>query len=155
MIRRFIAASAVVTLLLGPGASAHEQVKETAYGRPGDAKKKARVVKVIMRDEGKAKMEFVPNRIEVKRGEQVRFELINEGHFDHEFVLDTHEGNRKHAEEMRKNPDMEHDDPNAKRLAPGLTGDMLWHFTRAGTFEFSCLIPGHLDAGMTGTVVVK
>ncbi|OYZ86287.1 MAG: copper resistance protein, partial [Xanthobacter sp. 17-67-6] len=56
---------------------------------------------------------------------------------------------------MRKNPDMEHDDPNAKRLMPKKTGEIVWKFTKPGTFDFSCLIPGHREAGMFGTIVVK
>jgi uncharacterized cupredoxin-like copper-binding protein len=32
--------------------------------------------------------------------------------------LATAAENVKHAEEMKKNPDMEHDDPNAKRVKP-------------------------------------
>ncbi len=56
---------------------------------------------------------------------------------------------------MKKNPEMEHDDPNAKRVAPKKKSEIVWKFTKAGTFEFGCLIPGHREAGMTGTVVVK
>ena len=44
---------------------------------------------------------------------------------------------------------------NAARLAPNGTTSLLWKFTKAGTFEFSCLIPGHRESGMLGTVVVK
>jgi len=61
----------------------------------------------------------------------------------------------KHAEMMRKNPDMEHDDANGKRLAPKQTDQIVWKFSKAGDFEYSCLIPGHREAGMTGTIVVK
>jgi uncharacterized cupredoxin-like copper-binding protein len=137
-------------------AIAHEPGgKTTAFGAAGDSKKKSRVVKIVMSDTGKEKMWFEPGRIEVKRGEQIRFELSNDGRFDHEFVLATREENLKHAEAMRKNPHMEHDEPNAKRLAPGTSAEILWRFTRRGEFDFSCLIPGHLEAGMTGTVVVK
>ena len=50
---------------------------------------------------------------------------------------------------------MEHDDPNAKRVEPTKTSEILWRFDKAGTFDFSCLIPGHREAGMTGTVIVK
>ena len=63
--------------------------------------------------------------------------------------------NRKHAEVMKKNPDMEHDDPNAKRLSPFNSGELLWQFTKKGEFEFACLIPGHLEAGMHGKIIVK
>ena len=107
-----------------------------------------------MREDGK-KMAFEPARIRVRKGEQIRFVLENEGTDDHEFVLATPDENRKHAELMKQFPDMEHDDPNAKRLAVGEHGEILWKFTKAGTFEFVCLIPGHREAGMVGKVVVK
>jgi uncharacterized cupredoxin-like copper-binding protein len=123
-------------------------------GQPGDRAKPARVVHVEMREED-GRMVLVPDRIEVRRGEQIRFMLRNAGHLEHEFVLATKEENRKHAEEMRKNPDMEHDDPNMARIAPQRSGELIWRFTRSGTFEFGCLIPGHYEAGMLGTIVVK
>jgi uncharacterized cupredoxin-like copper-binding protein len=123
-------------------------------GAPGDPKKPARTVRVKMLDDGK-KMSFEPSLLEVKRNEQVRFVLDNVGTYDHEFVLATPEENRKHAEEMKKNPEMEHDDPNAKRLSPFAKGELVWRFTKRGEFEFACLIPGHSEAGMVGKVVVK
>ena len=123
-------------------------------GEPGNPKKPARVVNVSMR-EGDGKMMFVPDRLEIKRGEQVRFSIINGGELDHEFVLATTEENVKHYEEMKKNPEMEHDDPNAKRVAAKKKTEVLWRFTKAGQFEYGCLIPGHREAGMTGTIIVK
>ena len=137
-----------------PGAPGHSH-RSFAAGAPGDPKKPARTVEVIMKETEDAKMLFVPDRVEVKRGEQVRFVLKNAGKVDHEFMLDTPERNAKHKVEMQKNPDMEHDDPNGKRLAPGGTGEIVWRFSKAGTFEFACLIPGHYESGMHGTVVVK
>ncbi|MBN9445961.1 MAG: copper resistance protein [Methylobacterium sp. SCN 67-24] len=138
----------------GPGGAGHGHGDETAYGKPGDPKKKARIVQVSM-TERDGKMLFIPDRIEVRRGEQVRFQLRNKGELDHELVVATLEENLKHAIEMQKNPDMEHDDPNAKRLAPKKNGEILWQFTKAGEFDFSCLIPGHREAGMTGKIIVK
>ena len=139
--------------LAGPGAAGHHD-GEVAYGKPGDPKKPARLVQISM-GERDGKMQFIPNKIEIKTGEQVRFVIRNNGDLDHEIVLATLQDNLKHAEEMRKNPDMEHDDPNAKRLMPKKTGEIVWKFTKAGTFDFSCLIPGHREAGMFGTIVVK
>lgn len=132
----------------------HSHGDDRAYGEPGNPKQSARIVQVTMR-EADGRMEFIPNRLEVRRGEQVKFVLRNNGELDHEIVLGTLEENLKHGEEMRKNPDMEHDDPNAKRLAPKKTGEILWKFTKAGEFDFSCLIPGHRESGMFGTIVVK
>lgn len=123
-------------------------------GEPGEANKPARIVQVTM-GEADGKMTFTPNKIEVKKGEQIKFMLRNNGELDHEFILATTAENLKHAESMKKNPDMEHDDPNGKRLAPKKTSEIVWKFTKRGTFEYSCLIPGHREAGMIGTIVVK
>ncbi len=123
-------------------------------GEPGDASQPAQIVKVIM-SETDGKMLFVPERLEMKRGDQVKFLLYNRGELDHEFVLASTVENLAHAEQMRTNPDMAHDDPNSKRLAPKRSGEIVWRFTKAGEFEYACLIPGHREAGMIGTVVVK
>jgi len=50
---------------------------------------------------------------------------------------------------------MEHDDPNAIRLAPGKSGVIAWKFTQSGEFEFACLIPGHRESGMIGLAAVR
>ncbi len=105
--------------------------------------------------EDDGKMLFLPNNLKVRKGEQICLQLRNNGVLDHEFVVATVEENLKHMKEMEKNPDMEHDDPNAKRLKPKTTGEIVWQFTKAGTFDFSCLIPGHREAGMFGTIVVE
>jgi uncharacterized cupredoxin-like copper-binding protein len=134
-------------------AAAHD-AEHFSAGEPGNPKKPARAVEVVMRD-GDGKMTFVPDRISVKKGEQVRFVIKNEGALKHEFTLASVADNDKHAKLMMKYPDMEHDDPNAKSVDPGKTAEILWRFSKAGTFEFACLIPGHREAGMRGTVTVK
>ena len=135
----------------GPPGHSHETF---SAGEPGDPKKPARVILITMR-EGDGKMMFIPDKVEVRRGEQIRFMIRNSGELAHEFILASTEENLKHAEAMKKNPDMEHDDPNARRLKPKATGAIVWRFTKAGTFDFSCLIPGHREAGMTGKITVK
>jgi uncharacterized cupredoxin-like copper-binding protein len=149
----FLAAAAMIVTPPGMtyGHSGHE---ETEYGKPGEPEKPARIVQVVMR-ELDGRMTFVPARITVRKGEQIRFRLRNNGAVDHEFVVATLEANLRHMKEMEKNPDMEHDDPNARRLKPKGTGEIVWHFTKAGTFDFSCLIPGHREAGMFGTIIVE
>jgi uncharacterized cupredoxin-like copper-binding protein len=146
-------AAAAIAVVQCAAAQAHDQPHFSA-GEPGDPKKPARVVNVTMR-EIDGKMTFVPARIEVRRGEQVRFLLRNAGELDHEFLLATTEENLKHAEEMKKNPEMEHDEPNGKRVAPKKSDQLVWRFSKRGEFEYGCLIPGHREAGMTGIVVVK
>jgi uncharacterized cupredoxin-like copper-binding protein len=123
-------------------------------GTPGDPKKPARTIVVTMKQEYGA-MEYVPNRIEVKRNEQIRFVLKNVDKESHEFLLASVAENKKHGELMKKHPEMEHDDPNGKTVAPGAESEILWRFNKTGSFEFACLIPGHREAGMIGTVHVK
>jgi uncharacterized cupredoxin-like copper-binding protein len=145
-----------VALALGAGivpAAAHEGDHFSA-GEPGDPKQPARTIKVVMREDGK-KMLFEPAHIVVQQGEQIRFALSNDGTESHEFVLATVAENRKHAKLMKKYPKMEHADANATRLKPFTEGEMVWKFTRPGTFEYACLIPGHYGAGMHGTIDVK
>jgi len=125
-----------------------------AAGEPGDPKKAFRVIEITMTD-GPGTMTYSPNRIEVRRGEQIKFVLKNVGYLPHEFLLDSFENNAKHKIEMQKNPEMEHDDPNGKRVESKKGAEILWRFTKAGTFEFACLIPGHYETGMKGVVVVK
>jgi uncharacterized cupredoxin-like copper-binding protein len=125
-----------------------------AAGEPGDPSKPARTIELNM-IEGSGMMGYSVNRVEVKKGEQIRFKITNAGALAHEFMLDSIERNAKHKIEMQKNPEMEHDDPNGVRLEPGKVSEILWKFENEGTFEFACLIPGHYEAGMHGTVVVK
>src|SRR5947209_7121014 len=85
-------------------AAAHQDHGNFSAGQPGDPKKLARVVNIKM-FEGSGKMGYQPARIEVRRGEQIRFVLQNDGEEDHEFVLATAAENRKHAELMKKHHD--------------------------------------------------
>jgi uncharacterized cupredoxin-like copper-binding protein len=156
--KSLIAAAALVSLsasaaLAGPGEKGHSHATFSA-GEPGDSKKPARVVQVTMREDD-GKMVFIPDQVEVRKGEQIRFVLRNNGELTHEFMLATIAENDKHAELMKKYPDMEHDDPNGKTLETKKTNEIFWKFTKTGEFEFACLIPGHREAGMHGKVVVK
>jgi uncharacterized cupredoxin-like copper-binding protein len=146
------AAAAALAMALLP-AFAHDEA-HFAAGAPGNPKLPARTVTVVM-SEGDGTMRFIPDRIDVKKGEQVRFVLENKGALAHEFRLSTVKDNDEHAAMMREMPDMKHHEANAVTLDPGKDGEMLWRFTRTGTFEFACLIPGHREAGMHGTVAVK
>ncbi len=132
-------------------ASAHHHEHAAALGRPGDANKVSRTVDVEMND----KMRFNPADIRVKRGETIRFTVKNTRQLKHEMVLGTRKELKEHAESMKKFPEMEHADPNHLSVEPGKTGEMIWQFTKSGTFDFACLQPGHFEAGMMGKVVVK
>jgi len=141
-----------------PAAHSHEheahEHETFSAGEPGDPKELSRTIQIIM-EERDGKMLYVPDRIEINQDETIKFVIRNSGELDHEFVLASTEENLKHAKAMEINPEMEHDDPNATRVAPSDTAEIIWKFNKAGHFEYACLIPGHRDAGMLGTVEVK
>jgi uncharacterized cupredoxin-like copper-binding protein len=56
---------------------------------------------------------------------------------------------------MLKHPGMEHDEPYMIHDKPGARGPLVWNFNRAGEFQFACLVAGHYQAGMKGTITVR
>lgn len=144
----------LVTNVLAEAGEPDHAHKVFAAGEPGDASKPFRVVEIAM-TEGDGTMAYDPTSVAVKVGEQVKILLTNKGALDHEFMLDSVEKNAKHRIAMQKNPEMEHADPNGRRLKPAGTSEIFWKFSKAGTFEFACLIPGHSEAGMKGVIVVS
>lgn len=77
------------------------------------------------------KMRFTPSRLVLRQGETVRLRIRNAGAVMHELM-----------------PCMAHVEPHQR-------GEIVWTFNRAGEFEFACLIPGHFEAGMRGSITVK
>jgi len=99
-------------------------------------------------------MRFFPPLINVTQGETIRFVVRNDGRLKHEMVLGTIHELKEHAEAMKKHPGMEHDEPNQAVAEPGKSAQMIWRFTNAGEFDFGCLQPGHIEAGMIGRIRV-
>jgi uncharacterized cupredoxin-like copper-binding protein len=130
-------------------------VHETfSAGEPGNPKQSSRVIEITMHERD-GNMRFAPDRIELRRNEQVRFVLKNDGALEHEFLLATVKENAEHGAMMEKMPDMRHEEPNGKRLQAKGQSEILWRFTKRGEYEFACLIPGHYQAGMFGKILVK
>ncbi len=130
------------------GATARE---EHAFGREGDPRRVSRSVRIDMSDN----FRFTPAQVVVRPGETVRFIITNSGQQLHEMVLGTTQEIQAHAALMKKFPNMEHADANMAHVKPGAKGEIVWQFTRAGSDQFACLLPGHYEAGMVGTVVVR
>ena len=129
-----------------------EVVKEQKpWGIAGDADQVSRTIDVSMMDS----MKFVPATLKIKQGETIRFIAKNDGQVLHEFVLGTTETNDQHAKLMIKFPGMEHDEPYMAHVGAGDQGEIIWTFNRAGNFDFACLIAGHYQAGMRGTIIVE
>ncbi len=124
--------------------------EQTAWGIAGKPAQVSRTVTIGMIDA----MRFTPDALTVQEGETVRFVVKNSGRMLHEMVIGTPAELAKHAAMMAKFPNMEHDEPYMVHVDPGKTGEIVWHFNRAGSFEFACLIAGHYEAGMRGTLTV-
>jgi uncharacterized cupredoxin-like copper-binding protein len=167
----------IVLLLAAWPAGAQE---EKPFGRPADPARADRTVRIEMSDQ----MRFSPALVEAKRGEILRFVVVNRGAVMHEMVLGTMDDLKQHAELMKMPPpsghhqgdphesghhhpgaDANHESgrhagehvhaaPGMVHLAPGKSSQLGWQFTQAGEFYYGCLIPGHFDAGMIGKVVV-
>ena len=129
----------------------HKEVHASMAGMAGDPAKVSRTIAVEMNDT----MRFTPDKISVKAGETVRFFLVNKGKVPHEMVIGMAEEIDEHAAMMKKMPGMVHKEANQINLAPGQRGGIVWQFAKAGTVSFACLVPGHKEAGMVGTVVVN
>lgn len=152
------------------GEHAHHHVKEThskkarehtghnhtghssAVGVPALASTANKTIHVTMLDS--MKYEFEP-ALHIHANEVIRFVVSNQGKIVHEFSIGDAEEQRKHAEMMRKMPDMQHKDGNTLSLKPGESGEIIWRFQGATDVVFACNVPGHFEAGMFSNIRVK
>jgi uncharacterized cupredoxin-like copper-binding protein len=136
------------------GAAHHAHAVHFPFGSPAPAAQAKRTVKIVITD-----VTFEPALVVVHPSETVRFVVTNTSGIDHEFTLGDTQIQQAHRKEMSemaaRGEDMAHDDPNAITVRPGLTRTLTWRFGPAAKLEFDCNIPGHYEAGMKGTVVVR
>jgi uncharacterized cupredoxin-like copper-binding protein len=125
--------------------------EQKPWGIAGEPKAVKRTVEITMSDA----MRFTPDVVEVKQGETVRFVVENAGKQLHELVIGTKKELDEHAAMMAKFTGMEHDESYIAHVGPGKKGELVWHFNRAGDFDFACLIAGHYRAGMVGKIRVE
>ena len=129
----------------------HMEEANSAAGKVGVAANVKRTIAISVDDS----MRFTPDRISVKAGETVRFFVKNGGKMSHEMIIGTLDELKEHAEMMQKMPNMKHVEPNQITLAAGQRGGLIWQFDQPGVVNFACLVPGHMEAGMKGTVIVE
>lgn len=132
-----------------------EHLDGNLYGEPGDAKKVDRTITVTATE-----IAFDLKDIKIRKGETIRFVLINKGEQPHELVLGDAKEQAEHRQMMidmagMNMSEMHHNDHNSVSADPGETKELIWHFTKAGTFEFACNYPGHADLGMMGSLEVE
>ena len=94
--------------------------------------------------DAQASLTFSPNSIVLVPGEVVRFEITNTANFTHDFYIGAP-------------ADVEARNVAALKGVPDFTtGTETLDYTvpTSGELEFGCLVPGHLEAGMRGTVTL-
>lgn len=135
----------------GHSAMAKKKQQQQPWGIAGEARAATRTIAVKMTDD----MRFHPAAIEVRQGETIRFTITNAGKMLHEMVIGTPQALDEHAARMQASPGMPHDAPHMAHVPAGGSRDLVWTFNRPGDFRFACLIPGHYQAGMVGTIKVS
>jgi uncharacterized cupredoxin-like copper-binding protein len=104
-------------------------------------------------------MRFMPSNVAVRAGETIRFVVRNAGHTAHEMVLGSDDEIHEHAQAMQQGTGHaaghKHGTGAAITLAAGQTGELVVKFGEASTLQMACLIPGHYEAGMRGTIQVS
>jgi uncharacterized cupredoxin-like copper-binding protein len=155
--RTLIAAALAPSTVWAHGTKSHAAKNEPLrreqkdWGIAAEPRAAKRTIVVRMTDA----MRFVPEVIDVKLKQTVRFDIRNEGRMLHEMVIGTAKELEDHAALMLKFPDMEHDEPYMAHVPAGQRAQIVWTFNRAGEFEFACLVAGHYQAGMVGKIVVS
>jgi len=141
-----------------------------AIGEKGKISEVSRVIQINMYDNY-----YEPDKIEVKKGETIKFFVKNLGELVHEFNIATKMMHLEHQPEMmtlveneiilsdkidkqkmiemvKKNPSMSHAHSNSVLLSPGESANLIWKFTNSVKLEAACNVPGHYEAGMIAEI---
>ena len=120
-----------------PAASGTPGASATPAGTPNP---NARTVTL----EATAALRFVPDSVEVKKGETIRFEITNTAGFPHNFWIGPQaEVEKKNTAALKGTPDFSE---GTQALEVTFDGD--------GPYAFGCFIPGHYEAGMKGSIAL-
>ncbi len=137
-------------------ATGHSHGEEAAHPAGPVAQVVSRSIAVQMDDQ----MRFTPVTLEVQEGETIRFVVHNAGQTAHEMVLGQAEEITAHAQAMKaaessgQDSHHSHGTGVAITVGAGQTGELVVSFPSAMTLQMACLIPGHYEAGMRGTLKV-
>ena len=144
--------------------------KNMKIGSKGKMEDVTRTIQVKMYDNY-----YEPNSFNIKKGETIKFEVINVGELVHEFNIANAMMHIKHQPEMERmveneillgdkidkdkmqkmaamDKSMGHSHSNSVLLAPKEEGTLIWKFENAVNIEIACNVPGHYQAGMIAGV---
>ena len=154
-------------LLISSVSLADKNMKIGSKGKLSDV---SRTIKVKMYDNY-----YEPSTFNIKKGETIKFEVINAGELVHEFNIANAMMHIKHQPEMERmveneillgdkidkdkmqkmaamDKSMGHSHSNSVLLAPKEKGILIWKFENADNIEVACNVPGHYQAGMIAAV---
>ena len=121
---------------------------------------------------------FETKKITIKKGETIKFIVINYGELVHEFNIATKEMHIKHQPEMmkmveheilladridkekmkemaKKDHSMAHSHSNSVLLEPNEIGEIIWKFSTTANLEAACNVPGHYEIGMVANIKIN
>lgn len=94
---------------------------------------------------------FNPSELAVPRGAAVTFVLINDDPIDHEWLI----GDAAFHERHRHGTEAHHGArPNEMSIPAMSSVETTLTFTKAGTLQYICHLPGHEAYGMVGTLTI-
>ena len=157
----------IFALLISSVSFADKNMKIGSKGKLSDV---SRTIKVKMYDNY-----YEPSTFNIKKGETIKFEVINAGELVHEFNIANAMMHIKHQPEMERmveneillgdridkdkmqkmaamDKSMGHSHSNSVLLAPKEKGILIWKFENAVDIEVACNVPGHYQAGMIAAV---
>lgn len=115
-------------------------------------------------------MWFDPEGLEIAPGDTIRFEIVNTGNLEHEFVIGDAEAQAAHRKMMQEMGGSHGDGHSghgghdmaegqhggempAVTIAPGETAALVWTAPdNVESLEYACNIPGHYESGMSGDI---
>ena len=157
----------IFALLISSVSFADKNMKIGSKGKLSDV---SRTIKVKMYDNY-----YEPSTFNIKKGETIKFEVINSGELVHEFNIANAMMHIKHQPEMERmveneillgdkidkdkmqkmaamDKSMGHSHSNSVLLAPKEKGILIWKFENAVDIEVACNVPGHYQAGMIAAI---
>ena len=107
-----------------------------------------------------AEFRFEPSSVEVTAGQQLTVTMENMGTVEHDFVILEIPVEQSAAESEPATPghtmdEMEVEPAVHTGAMAGMSASVSFVPTKPGTYEFFCAIPGHKEAGMVGTLIVR
>lgn len=99
-------------------------------------------------------MAFTSKEITLEKGKLVKLVLNNKDAVLHDFSIDKIGVKVKEAEGAEHNEQSKAPDLHVAADA-GKTGTVEFTLTAPGTYTYYCTVPGHKDAGMSGTLTVR